>query len=329
MFVRNRSPFATTLARGLISSNRGALSVAVEVVYDVGPDGSLTPSEDTARLDTDPPEVGRYVLWRGTSATAAVSVECPPRPPFARNVRFRVAERTLELSVFGDRSWERRLGQWAPSAPRPFDTMPVSWERAFGGTVHLLPHRTAQGLPHPGGPVAYPQNPVGRGLHVEGEVGAIEGSPLPNVERPGAPLASPWERTVPCGVAPCPALFALRLMGYPSAAGDADAPSADDLTRWAARRAVHHAPPDLIFDDELTEGAPLEVTGHGRAPICATVPRCPARVTARSTTRRAALAPRARSVHLDADNRRLRLTWSFGTLYPLNRVPQWLDVETS
>src|SRR5215207_9230877 len=66
---------------------------------------------------------------------------CPaPDRPEACAVRARVGAREKTLLVFGDRYWD---GQRA-SPPKPFEQMPIGWERAYGGS-------------------GFPPNPVGKG----------------------------------------------------------------------------------------------------------------------------------------------------------------------
>lgn len=68
---------------------------------------------------------------------------------------FRFGELRRSLVVCGDRTWQNGL----PSAPAPFESLPLRWERAFGGPGH-------------------PSNPVGRG-YADGNSGLR----LPNLER--------------------------------------------------------------------------------------------------------------------------------------------------
>src|SRR5262249_28789207 len=96
------------------------------------------------------------------------------------------------VRVFGDRVWTRTLGLYSISTPRPFDRMPLVWERAFGGV-----DRSAE---NPADHVAEPRNPVGRGLfrHVGGEPPpSMDGAPLPNLEDPTSLVERPFDRPPP------------------------------------------------------------------------------------------------------------------------------------
>ncbi|HLY08654.1 MAG TPA: DUF2169 domain-containing protein [Planctomycetota bacterium] len=88
-------------------------------------------------------------------------------------VSFRVGDVRKELVVSGDRFWKEKLLGHAPSAPKPFRTLPVIWERAFGGAdPDGDPKKRAVDV----------RNPVGVGFR-----GALSENPdiatqLPNVE---------------------------------------------------------------------------------------------------------------------------------------------------
>jgi len=84
--------------------------------------------------------------------------------------------------VVGDRVWR---GGPVPraGAPEPFEVMPISYDRAFGGVDNFHPdpaqHRT------------YLPNPVGRGYHRLLEPYLVDNTPLPNTEESNAPVTTP------------------------------------------------------------------------------------------------------------------------------------------
>jgi uncharacterized protein YjbI with pentapeptide repeats len=87
------------------------------------------------------------------------------------------------LAVFGDRSWEGGVLKLAPSAPRPFEAIPLVWERAFGG---------------PG----CAENPVGLGH--EGHTRP------PNLEDPARLLTGPGDAPPPAGFGAVPPSWRAR-----------------------------------------------------------------------------------------------------------------------
>ncbi|HEX6864287.1 MAG TPA: DUF2169 domain-containing protein, partial [Thermoanaerobaculia bacterium] len=73
-----------------------------------------------AKPGTDVLLLGR--AWAGQGRAVPV-IDCRVRVgPVARTVR-----------VFGERRWRRGMVSARPSAPEPFESVPLVWERAFGG----------------------------------------------------------------------------------------------------------------------------------------------------------------------------------------------------
>ncbi len=105
------------------------------------------------------------------------------QPAAAVTVRVRVGAAPAylvdkELTVIGDRRWE--LAGMTP--PAPFERMPLTWERAFGGE-------------------GFDANPVGRGVKPV-DVDGKKVHPLPNVEDPKRMVKSASDKPSPAGFAP-------------------------------------------------------------------------------------------------------------------------------
>src|SRR5262249_34707265 len=98
----------------------------------------------------------------------------------------------VDLVIHGDRVWQRSITSGArPSDALPFVTMPLVWERAYGG---VAANSTEQK------PVFDVRNPIGCGF--ENDPGVAVGRPLPNIEDPGQPLTRLSDRPRPMGVGP-------------------------------------------------------------------------------------------------------------------------------
>src|SRR6266849_965118 len=84
------------------------------------------------------------------------------------------------FTVLGDRVWR---GGAVPRAgsPEPFEVMPISYDRAFGGVDNFHPD-PSQHRP-------YLPNPVGRGYHRLLEPYLVDSTPLPSTEESNAPVA--------------------------------------------------------------------------------------------------------------------------------------------
>jgi hypothetical protein len=97
---------------------------------------------------------------------------------------FRVGALRRAIAVVGDRRWRTRtLGKPAMDAPKPFTTMDLGWDRAFGGAT---------------GDRLCEENPVGCGIVFDEE--SIDGTRLPNLEDPRRRIESWTDRPPPVGV---------------------------------------------------------------------------------------------------------------------------------
>lgn len=99
------------------------------------------------------------------------------RPTTRLTVGARLGSWSKSFDVVGDRVWEAGLGGIGASAVTPFVQMPISYDRAFGGTDDKSED--------PADHAAYLLNPVGRGFHKRLKSEWVDGSPLPNTEETG------------------------------------------------------------------------------------------------------------------------------------------------
>jgi len=135
---------------------------------------------------------------------AAYVPEESPAP--ATTVTMRLGSVERQLLVVGDRRWENSsFGGTAMSEPEPFARMPMTWEKAFGGSAEVLIDDGSAVE------VAHSQNREGKGFDAvaaaEGLGEALDapnGYPtinyereLPNLEDPDARIASPEDQRRP------------------------------------------------------------------------------------------------------------------------------------
>ena len=98
------------------------------------------------------------------------------------------------FDIVGDRVWQAGVTGISASAPLPFTEMPISYDRAFGGTDrHSEDEREHD---------AYLPNPVGRGWHKHLKNAWVDGSPLPNTEEVGRAVTSPRDKCTPMALGP-------------------------------------------------------------------------------------------------------------------------------
>lgn len=99
------------------------------------------------------------------------------RPTTRTTVGARIGSWSKSFDVVGDRVWEAGLGGIGASATVPFVQMPISYDRAFGGTDN----RSDDPADH----AAFMPNPIGRGFHKKLKSEWVAGTPLPNTEETG------------------------------------------------------------------------------------------------------------------------------------------------
>src|SRR5690606_17248093 len=150
MFVKNKTDHAVVLARAHLSDDVAVLSLNLELAYRVGSGEPPRLIELPTRADGDPPDTRRRPLWRGVSITASGHVLGPGRAPYVRVVQLALGQLRHRLVVYGERRWRRSVGRIVADEPRPFDAVPLTWERAFGGHFDRPPGYSDDGrLPHP------------------------------------------------------------------------------------------------------------------------------------------------------------------------------------
>lgn len=204
MKLDNDTPYAARMFRGEPEPDIMLGTVLVQVAYRVGDRGEMMfcPAEDAViREEAEVAPLGilpsDQVPYRsGVDVFVHGQAYAPRgRPTEAMVVGMKLGSFSHELLVVGDRTWEQ---DGVASRPKPFTTMPLVYERAYGGLAH---YREAQ--------VAFPDNPEGRGYVCEAVAAA--GTALPNVEDPNARIKSWRDQPTPRGWAPLPPQTGLHL----------------------------------------------------------------------------------------------------------------------
>lgn len=187
---RGRDLFTCIVKATFALSNRRegtVLSVAEEqmpvcmtpVHYGDPAKSSLKYEAETApvKVGTDVALVGHAYATLAQATYLDVSVAVGPARAIVR--------------VFGDRVWTSALGRWVPTQPKPFERMPLVYERAYGGWDRSSDESKK--------PEFEPRNPVGVGFVSKRRGSPNEGDPVPNLEDPYNPIQSPSDRPTPAG----------------------------------------------------------------------------------------------------------------------------------
>jgi hypothetical protein len=245
--VDNRTPFAAE--RAWIRDRNGAevWLVALKCTFDINPDGTTTISAEqppVLRVPEYHGEPGRssikyeadLVLTKPTSDVLVVGHAHAPagRPVTQLEAGFRIGPLQKSLRISGDRFW----GSVGPSAPESFVSMPLVYERAFGG-VDL---KSA----HPERDWEW-RNPVGTGFAVARD--NLTGTALPNIEYPNDMVNGWKDRPRPAGFGAIAAHWQPRV-AFAGTYGDT----------WMAERQPL-LPDD--FDDRFFQCAPQDQQSPG------------------------------------------------------------------
>jgi hypothetical protein len=221
------------------------------------------------------------------------------RPVPEMLVAVSVAERRKVIRVFGDRQWKGNTSGF--SKPEPFESMPLVYERAFGGS-HKLPDGRVV--------AAEEYNPIGVGFAGKRKSLEMAGQRLPNLEDPRYPIERFGDR-------PRPQSFGFVAPGWlprRAYAGTYDEAwvknRAPYLPRDFDRRFFNAASADLVFNRYLAGGETVEVNGASqegllRFSLPTTQPTASVRIAG------AGESPpfRLETVLIEPDDNRLCLTW--------------------
>ncbi len=204
MHLVTDTPLAVGWRTWAFSPGDMRLVVAVKATFELPSEGlaQLVADVDQAFVTGDEPwddDVDRTIRYASDLALVKPQGEAwltgtlsTPEPVRELVCRARVGDVEMRFSVVGDRWWEP---SGAMSAPAPFRSMELSWERAFGG---------------PG----FAANPAGRGIAPDPNDAAGRVA-LPNIELHDRLVRSPAERPEPAGAFPIPPTWPERaqLMG--------------------------------------------------------------------------------------------------------------------
>jgi hypothetical protein len=249
----NQSQWPAELVRSALSGNEDDPLLAVcilKVTYDVREDGSLRLAEDQLQVLTEPEEGELGWMPADTAPRKpgfdvfALGHARPPEggPVSSMTVRLQVGEEIRDLAVFGDRHWVRNDDRVAATAPEPFERMPLSWSRSYGGSARAHGYE-----------VPYAYNPAGLGFVLLED--HVDGAPLPNIEDPSARIASWADQPKPACFAPVPisTMFTVdRGMEVDREAG----------TQRVKPEVFQSAHPSLVFSD-VSPGTGVSIYGMG------------------------------------------------------------------
>ncbi len=212
--LKNNTPFHADRAALVDKEGNQTWVVVVKATYIIKDDGTLEVApeqEPVCRAPVYAGEPGQSSMLRegelvtehpGTDISILGTAYAPENKAVTSiDVSISVGTLQRSLRVFGDRVWQAGVFSPRMTSPAPFITMPITYERAYGGTNILGPRPDDQ--------EKEPRNPIGTGFASRADT--LIGKLLPNIEDP-AQLIHGWDtRPRPAGLGPIPSMWSPRL----------------------------------------------------------------------------------------------------------------------
>src|SRR5262245_5924898 len=193
--VDNQTPFEADRTWVRNKDGRHEWIVVVKATYDIGAGGALSFSDEPVPPLHAPEFHGqpgqssiRYeaslIPMRPATDVYLNAIAYAPagKPQEKVAVSFRIGGLRKSLAVYGARIWRSAARGVAPSSPASFTSMPIRYERAYGGCDLSDPDPRKQLIDL--------SNPVGTGIAIDNRT--LVGRPAPNIEAAdGAGTGSP------------------------------------------------------------------------------------------------------------------------------------------
>jgi len=200
--LANRTPFPGQLVVVPDRDGYETLVVVLKGTYAVGAEGCV-PAEQQAEIvaaDQYAGEPGksstRYesdlALYKpATDVVMLGHAYAPKKGTRQMEVSLRVGPVGLKARVSGDRRWGYFITLPRMSGPKPFEKIPLTFERAFGGAQPAKDGKTIEFMDG--------RNPVGTGYVRKGRRKFISGLAVPNIEDPKRTLRRVGQKPPPVG----------------------------------------------------------------------------------------------------------------------------------
>jgi hypothetical protein len=284
-----------------IAENQIPITIADEYYGD--------PADSSLRIATD------MLPTRPATGVTLTGHAVSPRGPVSKMpVGIKLGSLVQKAWVYGDRTGYQNIGR-----PAPFETMPLTWENAFGGvdmTHENEKHHDAQS-----------ENPIGKGFIAKRSERNPDETPLPNIEDPNNLIRGPGQRPGPVGFGPVAPVWKQRSR-YAGTYDDA----------WVKQRAPL-LPDD--FDERFLQAAPGQLTADGylegneEVEILGMTPEGRVRFSleahppilgVRLVRKGIRSKPVLESIHFDTDQRHFTCTWK-SAIEIQGKVEELINIE--
>ncbi|MFQ5503533.1 MAG: DUF2169 domain-containing protein [Planctomycetota bacterium] len=311
--LENRSPFEAAITVFPDEAGVDTLYVVVKGTFELGSRLSI------AKVQLPPTMADEYWGEPGASslkyasdmhlskkATDVVLVGSAWAPTGKKvtelDVSLEVANKKKPVRVFGNRYFKRGFLGSSVSRPEPFESMPLVYERAFGG-VHEFDTQRNKVL-------AESRNPVGAGFRGKRKSKELAGRPLPNLEDPACLVEKAGDKARPAAFGFVAPSWQPRL-SYAGTYDEAWQKSrAPYLPKDFDPRFFNAAHPDLVCDGYLEGGEPVRIENASRNGLLEfTLPGCRLGIEVRIAGRSEKPEPKLETVLIEPDENRLSLVW--------------------
>ncbi len=218
------------------------------------------------------------------------------------DVKVSVGKKSKTIKVFGDRKWTSGIVGLKPSPPVPFETMPLTYERAYGGTH--IPDPKKETI------LSEQYNPIGKGFKGKKNTSEMKDTWLPNLEDPKNLITSPKDTPKPV----CFGYVAPNWEPRISYAGTYD-------KNWQKKKAPYLptdfdprffncAHPDMITDKYLTGGEAVKIENmSSKGPIAFNLPQKTVQVSVSIAGQTVSPHLNLETVLLEPNENRFAMVW--------------------
>lgn len=207
MHLVNDTPLPAVLIRNAEASDYITALLVACATFTIGEEG-LSLSEQQKPVVVQHPgglAGDAHFEKSGASVCATGHVYAPRGEARSADATLLVGEQTLRVRAFGVRVWQESLlgDRLTPTSPLPFQRVPMTWEKAYGGAVK----RSASVIVMEGEEVIVPPheeafalNQIGTGYYPDRKLAVDQ--PLPQLEDPEQLIQSPKDHPEPVCFAP-------------------------------------------------------------------------------------------------------------------------------
>lgn len=256
--LKNHSPFAANMAMFPNEQGVDTLYLVVKAGFRIGQKWTLledqvAPFEEDEYwgepAETSIKSASDMHLGKPSTDIIVTGHACAPEGKRCSRLDVRVSAGKVgkSIRVYGDRQWQNGM----MTTPIPFKTMPMVYEKAFGG----VEKKEGEVID------ADPRNPVGTGFAGTRKNGEMNGCPLPNLENPGQMIQALTDRPQPACFSYLSPAWQPRV-DYTGTYDQAwQKNRAPYLPEDFDKRFFNMAHPDLVYPGFMQGGEPVSVSG--------------------------------------------------------------------